>query len=44
MHMEINQILRVNKLISKWKALHQDSLWNRGEMQLRNCLLTPGVP
>ena len=24
------------KLISIWKASHQDSLWNGGEMQLRN--------
>ena len=28
------------KLISMWKASHQDSLWNRGERQLENHLLT----
>ena len=27
------------KLISLWKASHEDSLWNRGEMQLGNRLL-----
>ena len=27
------------KLISIWKVLHLDSLWDRGEMQLGNCLL-----
>ena len=27
------------KLISIWKASHEDSLWNWGERQLRNCLL-----
>ena len=26
------------KLITIWKASHQDSLWNRGERQLGNCL------
>ena len=31
------------KLISIRKALHYDSLWNRGEMQLGNCLL-PFIP
>ena len=38
----MNQNLNVNemllKLISKWKASHQDSLWNEGERQLGNHL------
>ena len=31
------------KLISIWNASHKDSLWNRGERQLRNHLLLPRV-